>query len=61
MFSKNCMKETCKNRVQTIFLYLMWHMFYYSGILYPVFIADTIISVLQVYRVVPIWSSSYKA
>ena len=61
MFSKKCMKETCKNCVQTIFLYLLWHMFYYSSILYLVFIANTVMSVLQVYRVVPIWSSSYKA
>ena len=51
--------ETYKNCVWIISLYLMLHIFYYSGILYPVFIAYTIISVLQVYWVVPIWSSSY--
>ena len=51
--------ETYKNCVQIIFLYLMLHIFHYSGILYPVVIANTIIAVLQVYWVVPIWSNSY--
>ena len=41
--------EAYKNYVQIIFLYLMLHMFYYSGHLYPLFIANTIIPVLQVY------------
>ena len=41
--------ETYKNCAQITFLYLMLHIFYYSGILYSVFIANTLISVLQVY------------
>ena len=46
--------ETYKNCVPIIFLYIMLHIFYYSGILYSVFTANTIISVLQVYCVVPV-------
>ena len=34
-------------------------MFYYSGILYPSFMTNTLISVLQVYWVVLVWSSSF--
>ena len=49
--------ETYKNCVQIIFFYLMLQIF--SSVLYPVFIANTIISALQVYCVVPVWSSSY--
>ena len=35
-------------------------MFYYSGILHPVFITDTIMYALRLYGIVPPWSSSYK-
>ena len=48
-----------KKLFKLCFLYLMLHVFYYSGILYPVFMTNTIISLLQVYRIVPVWSSSY--
>ena len=33
--------------------------FYYSGILYPVFMTNAITSALQIYLVVPVCSSSY--
>ena len=50
--------ETYKNCVQIIFFYLMLHIFHYNSILFLIFIANTV-SVLQVYWVVPVWSSSY--
>ena len=40
------------------FLYLMLHILNCSGIFYPVFMTNTIISVLQINWVVPVWSSN---
>ena len=43
------------------FQYLMLHMFYYSGIWYPVFMTDILIPILQVHCVVSVWSNSYSS